>query len=252
VYCHNCGNKLDRSTLAVQQQKVETPEQRRKRVHKLLNPNGWFSPWRFLRQGLKTVACAAVTAILIDAALPPDGVPAMPQTKVVVDAPDLGVVLDNLATARSGQKVLITENELNGYLKNTVRAKRDTSWLASFVEFERVFSNLEPGTLRLTVQNAVYGYSVYSGLTYKVAISNHKLAPTLAYSNFGRLRVPQELAVYTTVLFNSVKETLKRERDSLEKIAWAEVKKGEVILASPGTAEPGTSATASVADPARP
>ena len=243
VYCHNCGTKLDRSTLAVQQQKIESNEQRRRRVYKLLNPNGWFSPIRFLREATKTVAYAALAAVFIDAALPPEDVPEMPQTKVAMDAPDLGIVLENLAATAPGQKFRISEKEINGYLKNTVRTKPDGNWLSSFVEFQRAFANIQPESFRITSQNAIYGYPFYTGLTFKLSNWENKSVHQIAGANVGRLWIPPEIAIYLIDFFDPVKNALKRELASLDRIGAVEAKQGEVIVASPGVSAPATSAT---------
>jgi hypothetical protein len=73
VYCHNCGNKLDRSLLPVETETAqESADIARKRILKMTRPGG--SPFRHVGTFFKTVAWGAVVAALALAALPPAGV----------------------------------------------------------------------------------------------------------------------------------------------------------------------------------
>ena len=240
VYCHNCGNKLDRSILVIQQQKKnESAEQRRQRVLKMLNPNSGLPIHRILRETFKTLLYAALAAILIDAALPPQDVPPMPKTKLVDLVPGFETGLENLVSMPAGQKLFAPEDQINAYLKNHVRARKDTDWLASLVEFQRVFANLGNNTYRLTVQNAVYGYPLYAGITYSVRNQSNTVTVVPTGANLGRLSIHPDLARYTTGLLQSIFDALKHERELLERsVAHAEVEKGGVTIVARGPTAP--------------
>ena len=75
VYCHNCGSKLDRSTLARRMTKgQDSPEKARKRISKLTNPKAGF-----IFQEVKTFFKVEISAVIIAALFlisqKPDGVP---------------------------------------------------------------------------------------------------------------------------------------------------------------------------------
>src|SRR3954464_447940 len=75
VYCHNCGEKLDRSVLPKDEQlRRESPERARKRIMRMTNPGA--NPIRSaITTTLKTLAWAAFIAAAILSCLPPDNVP---------------------------------------------------------------------------------------------------------------------------------------------------------------------------------
>jgi len=68
IYCHNCGERLDRSAVAAQR-KAPDPQEAHRRLQKLLGP-----PNR-LRQNFfavsKLALVAAIVAALLEIALPP-------------------------------------------------------------------------------------------------------------------------------------------------------------------------------------
>ena len=76
VYCHNCGNKLDRSLLPKEEdvKKREKPGHARKRIQRMANPGSGLIK-REVTALVKTIAYAALVAGLILAVREPDNVP---------------------------------------------------------------------------------------------------------------------------------------------------------------------------------
>jgi len=82
IYCHNCGERLDRSAV-VAQQKAPDPQETHRRLQKMLGPPN-MARRRFLAIG-KLALAAAVAAALVEIALPPDLPPATKATPTQVD-----------------------------------------------------------------------------------------------------------------------------------------------------------------------
>src|SRR4051794_36000323 len=75
VYCHNCGQKLDRSILPKEAEvRRETPQQAQRRIRKMTNPEKSVV-LQEMKTGFKAIVWAAVLAALIQIAREPDGVP---------------------------------------------------------------------------------------------------------------------------------------------------------------------------------
>src|ERR1044072_3028629 len=70
IYCHDCGARLDRSSLAKVAPKMEAPEQTQKRLKRLLDPTRARIKHTVMMTS-KTVLGACVVAVLIEMFLPP-------------------------------------------------------------------------------------------------------------------------------------------------------------------------------------
>src|SRR3954453_13259947 len=75
IYCHDCGARLDRSSLAKVAPKIEAPEQTQKRLKRLLDPTRARLRHIFLTAS-KTVLGACAMAGMVEMLLPPDVPPA--------------------------------------------------------------------------------------------------------------------------------------------------------------------------------
>lgn len=248
LYCHNCGNKLDRSSILSQQQEEGlSPEETRRRLKKMMNPagTGW-SLAGFLKTGTKTILSAALAGALIDIALPPENVPPMPDS--VDDSPR--IALESLAIASPGRQITLKEEAINAYLKGNVRVKKGEGMRAQALKFQRAFVNLNEGTLRITSQSALYDYSLYAGVEYRLGVANKELTVTPLGGNLGRLHLPAAAARYAGVVFNPLWSCLKSEKELMEKLGGLEIQPGAMILSSPGT--PSAPAADTAAPPAQP
>lgn len=229
VYCHNCGEKLDRSVLPKEDQlRREPPERARKRIMRMTNPGG-----KPLKQALltavKTLAWAAVVAALILTVLPPDDVPpAKGELTMRMISSDLP------ALVRSPNPATITfkQADVNGFLKNA-RAK-DASAIPG-VEYKRTFMNLEPGIARITLERSFWGYPMYYGTIYRVEATNGVFINANLGGYVGRLAIPQFLMQWIEpVMLKDIRDTFKAELELVKQLADVKVEKGQVSLVSKG------------------
>lgn len=232
VYCHNCGAKLDRTVLLTeQQQKQESYEDRKKRIHKMMNPNAglFVGAWKSL---LKAVGAGAIVAALINMAMPPEAVPPMPKKGELPDSPQIGMLLENMTMNPAPMRIALQESEINNYLKSSVRMKKDNSFAASILTFQRAFVNLQDNVCNITLQNGLYDYPTYMTIGYNLSIRNHKIVGNPVSIHLGRLALPAIAAPYVAPMFQPLWDVMHREHSLMDKLQSVEVKKGSMILTS--------------------
>jgi hypothetical protein len=228
VYCHNCGAKLDRSVLPKEEQiRRESPDRARKRIMKMTNPAASVLR-RELGALVKTVIFAVLAAMLVQALREPENLPpaksnALPR----LVASDLG----NLADSATPQAGSFTEAELNTYLKSKVMPKGSMPG----VEVKRAYIDLEPGTVRIGLEKAIYGYSIYMGSLYHVEASNGVLVVVNIGGNIGRLPIhPLIMERVSPWALGSLSDAMQREFALIKKMQTVLVRKDRVDMVSKG------------------
>ncbi len=256
IYCHNCGVKLDRSAvLAEEQKKKEStpPEKTQERVKKLINPNSGQSAYgvgSFIKSALRTLFLAALVALLISMMLPPVDVPPMPELAATKPLPELITTLSN---APPNMRLVLKESDINDYFRATVRMGKAEGMLANAIEFQRIYTEIEPDGIELTLQRALYGYPVYVSARYQLEIVGQKLEATQVSGSIGRLVVPAPAFKYFEKLLDPVWETFKDEREKMNHLGKIETAQDELILYSRNAAVvPPAASPAPGADPATP
>lgn len=235
VYCHGCGAKLDRTVILAEREKLTVSrEQRQREVKKLMTPRGSGSLAKSVEMLIKTLALAALAAVVIQIVRPPDNVPPLPKKGELLAMPQIGTDLERLAAAPAGQGFVFTESDINAFLlKKPFR--KVPSWLTDIVPLTRSFVNLEPGQARLTVQADLAGYALYFGITAQ-AKNDPKTGLSLSWVglNLGRLALPAVVAQPASVAVPTLMDSVKRERQLLGQLGAAEIAKGQVVLRSRG------------------
>src|SRR6267143_1836283 len=116
IYCHNCGERLDRSVVPAKQ-KAQDPQEAHRRLQKMLGP-----PNR-TRQNFfavsKLALAAAVVAALVEIALPPE-LPA--PTKIV--SPQIDLDLENAASYQKPGPLEYSQDQINAYLAYRLTSKK--------------------------------------------------------------------------------------------------------------------------------
>jgi len=230
VYCHNCGAKLDRSLLPKGvEKKQEAPEKARQRIAKLTNPNsGWF--WRELKTLFKTAIYAALAATVLLLVQKPDGVPDLkgePTMRLV--SSDMMEAIESPAP----RPLSFSEPEVNQYLKQMLKSKEGA---IPGLQFVRAFVNLRPGVIRISTENSAWGYSVYSGVEYRLEVKDGKFTSTVVGGNFGRLAVDPQIMQYADYAFKSLWGALQRERKQMDKMMSIKVGDRRIDLVTKGAA----------------
>lgn len=229
VYCHNCGTKLDRSVLPKEPPSEESAAAVRKRVKRFATP-GRYRPLQFVKLVLTAVFWGAVLACTIEVVRKPEGVPPMPDERMV-EAPALGVSLEEVLNY-PGRTLAISEEQINGYLYNTVRGKQRGA-LAEYIHYERSFVNVEPGKIWIATQRSVAGHSVYAASAYEVSVQDGHLVARVAGGALGRLPVHPAVMELLQFPFRPLWEALSRERKLMERMAAVQLEKDHVLVVSP-------------------
>jgi hypothetical protein len=217
VYCHNCGAKLDRTLLPKEPaaKTREAIEQSRKRVRKLVSPNrGFWTHWH--RSLLNSLASALSIAALIQMARPPAGVPKVPSKDDLLNAPQLVDAIEDLEMSPTPQARQLTEPAINLYLADNVKTKGDTS--GDYFTFDRTFVNVGKDVIKITAQESAFGYPLYAGTDYKLAIVGGKLVATNVGGSLGRMPVHPMIMEYCGTAFDQLWAALQREKALLDKM----------------------------------
>lgn len=241
VYCHGCGVKLDRDVLIAQeQQQAATPQQRQREVKKLMSPakgnlgKTWKTLW-------KTVALAALTAALIDIALPPQEGTVGGQSEE--EPPQIDSLLENLVLAPASTNIIVREADVNAYLKRE-RFKKLPSWFTGSIPL-RALIKFDDGVGRLTFRASIVGYPLYATFSGSVKPDNNAgLTATCTGGAIGRLQIPALLARYAGLAIPTLLDSLKHERQMLGQLASIEIGKEQVVLGSRGASVPAAPSSA--------
>src|SRR5438094_2077456 len=116
IYCHNCGERLDRSPV-IAQKKTQDPQEAHRRLQKMLGPPNMAR--RNFFNVSKLALAAAVVAALVQIALPPE-FPA--PTKAV--PPQIDLDLENTATFQKTGPLEYSQDQINAYLTYRLTSKK--------------------------------------------------------------------------------------------------------------------------------
>jgi hypothetical protein len=223
IYCHNCGERLDRSGVVVQKE-VEDPKETHRRLRKMLE-----GPSR-TRQNFfvagKLMLAAAATAVLVQMALPPEEFP--PATKAT--APQIDLALEN-AVLRSTD-LNYSQNDANAYLTYRLSGKKK-ALNKSFLDFERAAVIFKEGACVVGWERSIFGYSIYARSMVRLQTNSGKISATNVGGWIGRLPIHPKLMEYGDVIFADVWSALDRERKLVAKMGGVEFHDGSVTLSAP-------------------
>lgn len=219
VYCHNCGEKLDRSLLPKVSEMTGTDDQEKvkKQVKKMMNPQrGAFMA--NVKTFIQIVALSAVVAAVFLACLPPDAVP-----PVKTGMPDRrpGDLWESMMSSKLPVSLTFNETEINYHLSRSLKQEDNAIGL----KFERAFVNFTPGIFTLTAQRDAYGLTLYSGASFKPVLADGKWSMEITGLRFGRLGFPPALGKLASVSLGGVGKAFEKQAkqlDRLEKIAIGE------------------------------
>ena len=186
VYCHNCGAKLDRALLPPEATKREDPQKVQARVRSVVRPKR-FSAKNGLRNLVVSLLVAAVLATLCLMVMPPDA-PAPLSDDVVMAAPPISDSLGDLAQSPSARRLGYTEEQVNAFLQAALHGKENSTFGIS-TKYERTFVHFEEGLCRATLQESIFGYSLYFSSTDAVDIKNGEIVTRPAGGSIGRLPI---------------------------------------------------------------
>ena len=223
IYCHDCGARLDRSSLARVAPKLEDPEQTQRRLKRLLDPTRARMKYLFLRTS-RIILGAAAVAGLLQMVLPPD-VPEKPKT---AELSQISMEIEHALEIHSTTPIQYTETQVNGYLASSLRSKKAA--LSKVLQFERAIVKFDEKTVRLTVERSLFGFSLYTSTSYRVTLQNGTLTASNQGGKIGRLAIPSSVMTYGGIIFQDLFTALDRDKKLVSKMGSIEFHPQHVIL----------------------
>src|SRR4029078_11891510 len=110
-YCHDCGARLDRSSLARVAPKIEAPDATQRRLKRMLDPTRARLKYNFFRIS-KTILGAAAPAGVIQMVLRTE-ISEKPKNLEVVQ---IKMEIENALAIHSSAPIQFSETQVNGYL----------------------------------------------------------------------------------------------------------------------------------------
>ena len=224
IYCHNCGERLDRSVVAAQK-KGQDPKDEHRRLQKMLGP-----PNR-ARQNFfavsKLALAAAVVAALVQIALPPE-LPA--PTKIV--PPQVDLDLENAGSHQKPGPLEYSQDQINAYLAYRLISKKK-ALNNPVLTFVRATASFREGACTIGVERSLFGYSLFSRASYRVDAGAGKIAATNNGGWIGRMPVHPAIMRFGGIIFADLWSALERERKLLGKMAAVNFHDGGVSITTP-------------------
>jgi hypothetical protein len=228
IYCHSCGARLDRSGLAAQKSVQEEPTEIRQRLQKMLDPRrGRFQQSFFAV--CKLILGACVTASIVEMILPPD---VSPLAKNVAPPAQINFDLENAALYHRPAQLEYSQGQVNAYLAYTLKSKQKTLD-RPLLGFNRAMVSFSEDACNITIERSLLGYSIYSRASYRVAVSEGKIAASNKGGWIGRFPIDPYLMQFGDIIFADLWAAIDRERKLVAKMRRIEFHDGKVVLIAP-------------------
>ena len=228
VYCHNCGEKLDRSLLPQldESQSAEAMAKTGRKVKAMMNPNRF--AWM---RNIKTFVLIEIFAVLVAAGFlatqAPENVPPAKTNRF----PDLEVaeVWTGMMNTRPAVAVAFKEFDINYYLGRTVKGTEGPLG----IKFERAFVALEPGLVTLATQRNAWGMPIYNSATFKPELVDGKWTANIKRVAIGRLGIPPALAKLVkldTITLGALSTVFEKQMQLLDRLVAIEPEEKVITL----------------------
>jgi len=222
IYCHNCGERLDRSAAAARKPMVD-PTETHRRLQKMLEPPSRVRH-NFFAVG-KLVLAAVAAATLVEMALPPE-LPA--PTKIV--SPQIDLDLENAHLRPSPLEY--SQDQINAYLAYRLISKK-AALTYPFLTFVRATASFREGACTIGVERSLFGYSIFSRTSHRVDTSAGKIAATNVGGWIGRLPIHPAIMQFGDIIFADLWSALERERKLIGKMGAVNFHDGSVTITAP-------------------
>jgi hypothetical protein len=227
IYCHSCGARLDRSAATSHK---EPPKETRKRLKHLFDPQRAKLRLLFFRVS-KAVLGACALAALVQIILPPD-IPEPP--KMVMLASQIRFDLEKAIERHQATPLQYTDEQVNAYLRSVLKTKQ-SSLNKPLLDFKRAVIGFREGDCAITIERSLFGYSLYSGGIYAVAVKEGKFVTADKGGSIGRLPIHPQLMQFIDVVFTDLWSALDPERKLVAKLGGIEFHDKNVVLAAPSS-----------------
>lgn len=226
VYCHNCGEKLDRSVLPKPEEKKEweNPEQTQKRVKKLMDPKrGWLR--RDVKIFVQIIAFAAAIAAFILFWQAPDFVPPMrPENIPNRDASDLW---RRAMAAKTPVTIELTDPEINYHLSRMLKATESS---VPGLKFDRTFIHCETGIITIFAQYSLWDFPMYGSISYHPFVKDGVFSTETVGVHLGRIAVHPKAMVLGELALASVFKALEDDKKLLNRLAAVTIGEGVITF----------------------
>jgi len=224
IYCHDCGARLDRSSLAKVAPKGEDPKETQRRLRTMLDPQRAKIRQMFFKVS-KLVLGACALAALIQMLLPPD-VP--PREKSAEFPVQINLEIENATINHGVAPLRYTEAQANNYLANALKSKQAA--LSKLLQFERAIVQFDESICRVTAERSLLGLSIFTTTSNKVTLQDGKFIATNNGGSIGRLPIHPALMKFGDLLFSDLWTALDREKKSVSKMGAIEFHPQTVVL----------------------
>jgi hypothetical protein len=222
IYCHNCGERLDRSAAAAQKPMVD-PTETHRRLQKMLGPPSRVRHNFFAVSKLVLAAIAA--AGLVQMALPPE-LPA--PTKIV--SPQIDLDLENAHLRPSPLEY--SQDQINAYLTYRLISKK-AALTYPFLTFVRATASFREGACTIAMERSLFGYSIFSRTSHRVETNAGKIAATNVGGWIGRLPIHPVIMQFGDIIFADLWSALDRERKLIGKMGAVNFHESSVTITAP-------------------
>ena len=223
IYCHNCGERLDRSAV-VSDKKAHDPKAAHRRLQKMLEGPSK-ARQNFFALSKLTLAAAAMAA-LVDVALPPD-LPAPTKT----NPQQIDLELENLASHQKPGPLEYSQDQINAYLAYRLTSKKK-ALEKPLLTFVRATASFREAQCTIGIERALFGYSLFSRAAYRIDVANGKITPAITGGWIGRLPIHPAIMKYGDIIFADLWSALDRERKLVAKMGAIGFHDGSVTVAA--------------------
>jgi hypothetical protein len=224
IYCHDCGARLDRSSLAKVAPKGEDPKETHRRLRSMLDPGRLKMRLMFFKIS-KLILGACALAVLITMLLPPLDVPERVKS---IGLQQISLDLENASTGHGAAPLRYTEGQVNTFLVNVLKSKQAA--LSKLLQFERAFVTFEEGVCQITAERSLLGFSVFTATSHNVTLENGTLTASNNGGRIGRMPIHPIIMKFGDILFTDLWTALDREKKSVSKMGAIEFHPKTVVL----------------------
>lgn len=227
VYCHNCGEKLDRSNLKEELEKEKKQEQVQKKVKATsaalrASLLGGF-------KGLAIVLVASfVVAAIIQIVRVPENTPE-PAGDAAFDAPEILFQMENAIHGTRPVILTYSQDQVNGYLSRSIRGEaRKLPGIQ--IEFERVFAIFDEDLCGLYMEHTLWGAPFYAGAGFQITYEDGEMQTQTEAVYLGRLELPAFFMKPLGFMFEELWHALRRENRLVSELSAIEFKEEAVSM----------------------
>ena len=232
VYCHNCGAKLDRSLLPPEATKREDPVLVQQRIRKMVKPRNATLSFQ-LKNLLYSLLIAVFVALVVVMLKPPGSVPKF-TPEAVMDAPPIADDLDGRMQQGVPQRVVYTEDQVNTYLKATLRGGKAEKAGALAMKFEQAYVHFGDGTCQVTSEQSLFGVPIYATTVRTFSVQNGVVTSRPVGGSVGRLYLPAQAVPALEGVFQPLKKALEQPLKLVTSMQSVTLRKGSVDMVTPG------------------